>query len=251
MQRERTTNKYLTKTCKLTILSVTLTLITALACFIDSYHKINEGYVGIYFKYGAITNEITEPGVHFMAPFLVDYEEVKIRPETIELRPIIAITKDGIQNTFKEITAIIKIHKSKTVNMIKKFGLNFKTTLVTDRIEEELRIFCANHTIDEVYNKKFLDIVEEVKNNVQSSITRLGNEGIQILNLAVPKPQIPPDIAHNYKQVKVQWTEQLVASQLQKTEKIKKDTERIKAIADAERNKEVQQIKIEDEILIA
>ena len=46
----------------------------------------------------------------------------------------------------------------------------------------------------------------------------------------IPKPEIPPDIAHNYKQVKVQWTEQLVATQQQKTEAIKKETQQLKVI---------------------
>ena len=71
----------------------------------------------------------------------------------------------------------------------------------------------------------FLDIVEHVKRNVKSSIQRLGEDGIEILNLVIPKPEIPLDIAQNYKQVKVQWTEQLVATQQQKTERIKKETE--------------------------
>ena len=48
------------------------------------------------------------------------------------------------------------------------------------------------------------------------------------MNLVVAKPNIPQDIARNYKQVKVQWTEQLVATQQQKTERIKKETELIK-----------------------
>ena len=43
-----------------------------------------------------------------------------------------------------------------------------------------------------------------------------------MLNLVIPKPNIPNDIANNYKRVKVQWTEQLVATQQQKTEAIKK-----------------------------
>ena len=76
----------------------------------------------------------------------------------------------------------------------------------------------------------FLDIVEHVKRNVKSSIQRLGEDGIEILNLVIPKPEIPLDIAQNYKQVKVQWTEQLVATQQQKTERIKKETELIKVM---------------------
>ena len=38
----------------------------------------------------------------------------------------------------------------------------------------------------------------------------------------------------------VEWTKQLVAEQQKKTIKIKKDTEKMKAISDAEREKEVK-----------
>ena len=58
--------------------------------------------------------------------------------------------------------------------MVKAYGSEFKRTLVYDRIKEDLRIFCANNTIDDVYNVKFLDIVEQVKDNVKTSISRLG-----------------------------------------------------------------------------
>lgn len=40
------------------------------------------------------------------------------------------------------------------IPMIRKFGMKFKDALVYDRIREEVRTFCANHTIDEVYNTK-------------------------------------------------------------------------------------------------
>merc|ERR1711884_301909 len=95
----------------------------------------------------------------------------------------------------------------------------------------------------------FLEIVGTVLTNVRTSISRLAEDGIEILNLVVPKPEIPEDIAHNYKQVKVQWTEQLVATQQQKTEAIKKETERQNAVADAERKKDVIEIQIQEHIL--
>ena len=95
----------------------------------------------------------------------------------------------------------------------------------------------------------FLDIVQIVQKNVEFSIKRLGMDGIKILNLVIPKPDIPRDIAANYKAVKVQWTEQLVATQQQKTEKIKKETESIKALLDAEREKDVLEIEIQKQLL--
>ena len=214
--------------CKLITASVVVVLTLLIACIAASYHKIHEGNVGIYYRLGALEDGVTAPGVHFLLPFVEDYKEVRIRPETHTMEAVEAITKDGIENTFREITAITRIYQANIIGMTKKFGSEFKKALVFDRIKEELRIFCASHTIDEVYNTKFLEIVETVLAKTRASIKRLGEDGIEILNLVIPKPEIPPDIAHNYKQVKVQWTEQLVATQQQKTEKIKKETELIK-----------------------
>ena len=55
------------------------------------------------------------------------------------LTPIVAVTKDGIENTFREITVITRVNKNKLPAMTKKFGSNFKDALVFDRIKEELR----------------------------------------------------------------------------------------------------------------
>ena len=87
------------------------------------------------------------------------------------------------------------------IPLVRKFGLEFRKALIFDRVSEELRTFCANHTIDEVYNTRFLEIVAKVTERVQSSIKRLGNDGVKILNLVIPKPEIPRDIASNYKAV--------------------------------------------------
>merc|ERR1739846_131673 len=124
-----------------------------------------------------------------------------------------------------------------------------RRALVYDRVSEELRTFCANHTIDEVYNTKFMEIVKTVEEETKKTITKLGNGGITIHHLTIPKPDIPPDIAKNYKEVKVQWTEQLVATQQQKTEKIKKETQSIKALLDAEREKDVLEIELQKQLL--
>ena len=40
-----------------------------------------------------------------------------------------------------------------------------------------------------------------MKSGLIDSIDRLGKGGLDVLNLVIPKPNIPPDIANNYKQV--------------------------------------------------
>merc|ERR1712112_738062 len=112
-------------------------------------------------------------------------------PQTDTLPSMTAVTKDGVENTFNDVQVISRVRQENLIQMIKNFGLNFRKPLIFDRVKEELRIFCANNTIDEVYNTKFLDIVQQVKMNL----------------------------------VKVQWTEKLVASQKQETQKVIKETE--------------------------
>jgi len=216
---------------------------------VDSVHTIEEGNVGIYFVQGALDDTYTMPGVHWSVPFVTVIQEITIRPQTETLDVITTVTRDGITNTFNNIQVLSNVEVQQMIPLIKKFGMDFRRALVYDRVSEELRTFCANHTIDEVYNSMFLDIVANVKRNVEISIERLGDNGIKLLNLVIPKPDIPRDIAANYKAVKVQWTEQLVAVQQQKTEKIKKETESIKALLDAEREKDVLEIELQKQLL--
>jgi len=216
---------------------------------LSNLHTIDEGHIGIYYKYGALMEKTTIPGIHYMAPFVTSVKQVLIRSETDTLGGVEAITRDGIQISFDQVQVISRVRQDKVVKLVRKYGANFKKPLVFDRVREDIRIFCANNSIDDVYNTRFLDIVEEVKFSIIDSIHRLGEDGIEILNLVIPKPDIPQDISNNYKQVKVQWTEQLVASQQQKTEAIKKETEQLVAIADANRKKSVLQITIEEKML--
>jgi hypothetical protein len=83
--------------CLSVFVAIVAVFITVLA---SSLHKINEGKVGIYLKYGALLDTSTDPGVHWMAPFVTEVREISIRPETDTLRTITTITKDGITSTF-------------------------------------------------------------------------------------------------------------------------------------------------------
>merc|ERR1712110_601768 len=219
------------------------------ACMIGSIHTIQEGSVGIYYVQGALEDRYALPGVRFQKPFITEMREITIRPTTETMEDISTVTKDGTEIVFHGIQVLSSVDLEQLLGLVKKFGSEFRRVLIYDRVSEDLRLFCANHTIDEVYNTMFLDIVADVKLNVEQSITRLGSNGIRILNLVVPKPDIPRDIAANYKAVKVQWTEQLVAIQQQKTEKIKKETQSIKAILDAEREKAVLEVEIQKHLL--
>jgi regulator of protease activity HflC (stomatin/prohibitin superfamily) len=189
---------------KLSLSFLLVLVVLLVSVLLSSLHKVDEGNVGVYFRFGALMEVITHPGIHYMLPFLTSMEQVQIRPQTDTLPPMASITRDGIQNIFKDVQIISRVDVDQVVFMVQRFGIGFRQALVYDRVKEELRIFCANNTIDDVYNAKFLDIVGEVKRNIVASISRLGRGGIEIMNLVIPKPDIPDDIAQNYMQASQQ-----------------------------------------------
>jgi len=151
-------------------------------------------------------------------------------------------------NIFREVQVISSLVEDKLRAMITRFGDDIKQVLVYDRIGEAIQNFCANNSIDEVYNTRFLEIEPFVKAQLNDSISKLSEDTIIIWNLFIPKPDIPPAIAQNYREVKIEWTKQLVAQQKQKTEKIKKETVLQNALMDAERKKEVVKIQMKSDI---
>ena len=62
-----------------TILGAVVVVVGILiSVLVSSIHKIHEGNVGIYFKHGALQEEITHPGMHMMAPFVTEVNIEKL-----------------------------------------------------------------------------------------------------------------------------------------------------------------------------
>jgi regulator of protease activity HflC (stomatin/prohibitin superfamily) len=54
-------------------------------------HKVSEGYIGLYWRGGALIEGYTEPGFHLMVPFVTTMAEVQVSVETdlVEDIPVI------------------------------------------------------------------------------------------------------------------------------------------------------------------
>ena len=227
--------------------------IVALALIIGmlahSLHHIDEGHVGVYFKNGALQDTVGNPGLNTMTPWVSTYEQITIRPRSEIVNSFNAVTKDAIQITFHDVEVISSVPQEHVLWLVKKFGVNFRTVLVFDRLREEVKKYAFSHDIDDVYNERFVEMSELVIAETTKNIERLAQGKIEIVNLIIPKPKIPEDIAANYQRVKVEWTEKLVAEKEQEKIQVRKETEELKAIADANRLKAVKKIDIEKQIL--
>ena len=226
-------------------------LILALATtfIVNSIHFIQEGFVGIYYKHGALQNQIGLPGLNLKAPLFTSHEQVQIRPVSHILPAFTAVTKDAIQITFRDVAVITSIIQSDVIWLMRRFGTPWRTILVFDRLKEEIRRHCFANNIDSVYNDNFTDMSTIIIEGTVNAIKRLGQGKVDILNLIIPKPEIPYDIANNYKRVKVQWTEKLVAEKIQEKELVIKKTQEMKAVADAKRALAVEKFELDKALL--
>lgn len=55
-------------------MSVVKLIIAAVVIYVglmlSGFHKVKEGYVGIYKNFGVLQKGLTEPGIHFRIPFM-------------------------------------------------------------------------------------------------------------------------------------------------------------------------------------
>ena len=139
---------------------VALSLIIGLLA--HSLHHIDEGHVGVYFKYGALGNSVGHPGLNTMTPWVSTYEQITVRPRSENLTSFSAVTKDAIQIHFHDVEVISSVPQEHVLWLVKKFGVNFRTVLVFDRLREEVKKYAFSHDIDDVYNERFLEMSESV-----------------------------------------------------------------------------------------
>ena len=98
---------------------------------------------------------------------------------------------------------ISSVNADRVFALVSKFGDHMKKVLIYDRIAEGIQDFCANNSIDEVYNSRFVELSTSVEMSLNASMTKLAENGLNILNLFIPKPDIPPAIAANYREVNI------------------------------------------------
>jgi regulator of protease activity HflC (stomatin/prohibitin superfamily) len=56
--------------------------------FTGCFHVIDYGYIGVYKRGGALLSSWTDPGLHFLIPFLTTYSPVQVTIQTDKVTDI-------------------------------------------------------------------------------------------------------------------------------------------------------------------
>lgn len=229
------------------IIAVGVFVLLFFALLIASVHKIEEGYVGVYYRGGALLDETAMPGFHFMLPLITTYRSVQITLQTDEVVNVPCGTSGGVMIYFDRVEVVNILRASAVHQIVRNYTADYETSLIHNKIHHELNQFCSSHNLQDVYIDLFDTIDEKLQKALQKDLDIM-SPGLFVQAVRVTKPRIPEEIRLNYERMENEKTKLLVAIQRQKVVEKDAETERKRAVIEAEKHAQVSKIKKEQEI---
>ncbi|XP_058795652.1 erlin-1-like [Phymastichus coffea] len=223
-------------------------LICLAVVFNFSLHRIEEGYVGVYFRGGALLPHVSTPGFHMMIPLLTTFKPVQVTLQTDEIKNVPCGTSGGVMIYFDRIEVVNVLDAGSVYNIVRNYTADYDRSLIFNKIHHELNQFCSVHTLHEVY----IDLFDQIDENLKTALQRDLNEmapGLSVLGVRVTKPKIPETIRKNYELMEAEKTKLLISTQHQKVVEKDAETDRKKAIIEAEKEAQVAKIQYNQKIM--
>ncbi|KAJ8318118.1 hypothetical protein KUTeg_003209 [Tegillarca granosa] len=192
-----------------------------------SIHKIEEGHVGVYYRGGALLSSTTL--------------------QTDEVKNVPCGTSGGVMIYFDRIEVVNKLDSMSVYDIVKNYTADYDKTLIYNKVHHELNQFCSVHNLQEVYIDLFDQIDENLKSALQRDLVAMA-PGLVVQAVRVTKPKIPEQIRKNYELMEGERTKLLISIEKQRVVEKEAETERKKAIIEAEKVASVSKIQWEQKI---
>jgi len=227
---------------------VGLIAIAAFAAFVSfSIHKIEEGHTAVYYRGGALLSSTNGPGYHMMLPFITTFRSVQTTLQTDEVKNVPCGTSGGVMIYFDRIEVVNLLQPDSVYEIVKNYTADYDKTLIYNKIHHELNQFCSVHNLQEVYINLFDQIDENLKIALQQDVTQMA-PGLFIQAVRVTKPKIPEQIRKNYEIMEGEKTKLMISVERQKVVEKEAETERKRAIIEAEKVAAVSKIQWQQRI---
>jgi len=211
-------------------------------------HQVPEGHVGIYYRGGALLTSVTAPGYHVMIPFLTAVKIVQTTLQTDEVKNIPCGTSGGTMIYFDKIEVVNILSRDAVIDIVRNYTVNYDRTLIFDKIHHEVNQFCSVHTLQEVYIDLFSSIDDHLKRTLQNDLNTL-SPGLVVSSIRVTKPKIPEAIRRNYETMEQEKTQYMISTAHQQVVEKEAETDRRRAVIEAEKVAQVAKIQYEQKIL--
>merc|ERR1719273_2560565 len=149
---------------------------------------------------------------------------------------------------FARIEVVNILAKDAVYGIVKNYTADYDKPLIFDKVHHELNQFCSAHNLQEVYIDLFDQIDENLKTSIQNDLMDMA-PGLKVISVRVTKPKIPEAIRKNYELMEGEKTKLLISTQRQKVVEKEAETERKKAVIEAEKEAHVAKIRYERMIM--
>ena len=194
---------------------------------------------------------MSTPGFHMMIPFLTAVRNIQTTLQTDEVKNVPCGTSGGVMIYFDRIEVVNVLQNTAVYDIVKNYTADYDKPLIFDKVKypggfltvsierhfqvhHELNQFCSGHTLQEVYIELFDQIDENLKNALQADLLEMA-PGLKVHSVRVTKPKIPEAIRKNYELMEAEKTKLLISTQRQKVIEKDAETERKKAVIEAEK----------------
>jgi len=137
--------------------------ITALVLIGGSVVTVDAGHVGVLTQFGAPTNTIYDPGLHFKLPILQSVEifDGRIQKEQVDA----AAASRDLQSVKSTIAVNYQLDTTKANEVYQRIGTDYKFKIIDPAIQEAFKRATAVYTAEELITKR-----EEVKKLAEKNL---------------------------------------------------------------------------------
>jgi len=130
--------------------------------------KFGIGHIGVYFRGGALLDDISPPGFHIMFPLLTTFRSIQITLQTDEVKDVPCGTSGGVMIYFDRIEVVNILAVGSAHAIVKNYTADYDKTLIFNKVHHELNQFCSIHTLQEVY----IDFFDRIDENLRIALQK-------------------------------------------------------------------------------
>lgn len=159
-----------------TITALVGTGIAAIAAILvaaASMTTVQEGEIGVKYRFGTIVEDDLGAGLHFCAPFIEDIKRVDIREQIYEMNTT-AYTKDTQTVEGLQVKLNYRYDQSELSDLIRNVGIgNVESKLVVPQLNSALKNAIGNYKAEELVQNRS-SVQESVEEELRENLSEVG-----------------------------------------------------------------------------
>lgn len=218
---------------------VIILIIVGIVTIFDSFTIVNEGFIGVKYRFGKIVKDDLQAGLNFSLPFVEDIAQIDIREQIFEIETN-AYTSDTQTVEALKLKLNYVYDSGKLSNIIREVGVNNVTARL---IYPQVNSFTKNE-IGTIKAENLVNTRIDVQSNIQQKLTEsLAANGIIVTNFAIENLDFESGFEEAVRAKVVAQQDALKAQN--KTEEVREQADQTRISAQAQADSEL--IKAEAE----